>query len=161
MTTATSQGTEQGSKRLTIREHREGLGWSQSTLAKITGLSRPTIIQIEREDGQPHDITAIRSSQSSRMKVVKALDEEDRKRSEQVKKLLDEAMRDGKIITKDVTKRVKAGEMSETGAMLASAAMMHTYAAQIGELDPAAANEAQEYLDKVVSTVVRKKAEEN
>ena len=145
----------------TVRQRRDALGWSQADLAKAAKVSRPTIIQVERDEQYSHDITAIKTSSTSRRKVIDALDREEARREDLARRLTEEAQRDGKIIAQDVARRVQAGEMSERAALLATAAVVHKYAGQIGELDPATADEAQSYLDDIMADVIRKRSERN
>jgi len=119
---------------------------------------------MEQDERRADDITSIKTSQTSRRKVVAALDREEQEREELRRRLLDEAMSTGKRITRDVTARVKTGEMSETAALIASADAVNAYAVQLAKLDPEAAEEAAAYIKHVVDSVrdaQRRKAEEN
>jgi DNA-binding XRE family transcriptional regulator len=155
---------EQDTVRQTVRERREALGMSQRALSKAAKISRPTLVQMEQDERRADDITSIKTSQTSRRKVVAALDREEQEREELRRRLLDEAMSTGKRITRDVTARVKTGEMSETAALIASADAVNAYAVQLAKLDPEAAEEAAAYIKHVVDSVrdaQRRKAEEN
>lgn len=158
--TTTRQAPETG-RELTIRERRKRLGINGREAAKRAGITHATLVKMEQETDAGADLAAIKTTSVSRRKVLGMLEREEQERKRLAAQLLEEGMRNGKLITRDVTNRIKAGEMSEAAGMIASATLMATYAEQLADLDPDAASLAESYLEAVRRNMVGTPGEEN
>ncbi len=152
---------EQGTVRQTVRERREALGWSQRALSRAAKISRPTLVQIEQDERHANDITSIKTTQTSRRKVVETLDREERERRERADRLGVEAWNATARAVANINELLDRGAMTPGGGLLAICIVVDNYGDAIAEIDPVAVEQAAKYKTAMLKSQMKTRAERN
>ena len=132
---------------------REALGLSKSELARRAGLSRPTIIRLERDD--PRIVPQTREA------VNRTLEEAENERREQADELGLQAYNGMARAVNRLEDLRESGAISPGGVVLCIRSLANAYGERVEEIDDQAVEEAIRYARAVLQGRIQMRAERN
>ncbi len=153
----TSQAPPETKTQPTIKERRTQLGMTIRGAAKRAGVTHPTLMRIEEEAETGADMATIKSSHSSRRKVLEMLDREERERDEFGIRAHNAVAK----VVSDLEDLVDTGAISPAGMVLSLAAALEHYRPAIEKRDAHAVKEANMYSESVLRGRIQGRAERN